>query len=224
MQILKYEKDQHYHPHNDWFHTAPEKSEENGKQRWITILHYLNNYGEDYTGGEARAALVLPAPLTPAPQTIFPESPAGKHQEAWVNPTTCTRGKLAVRPRKGDAVMFYAMSADGIESPGSLHGSCDVVNGTKFSAPVWIRQAPFHVADLPPEGPVPCVDKQAAECPGWAERGECTKNYGFSACRARPRRSPPHAFSIQWPRTAGSLAASASESRLVVYSYASLIY
>jgi prolyl 4-hydroxylase len=55
MQILKYEEGQHYYPHNDWFHTAPEKSEENGKQRWITILHYLNNYGDDYTGGEARS-------------------------------------------------------------------------------------------------------------------------------------------------------------------------
>jgi prolyl 4-hydroxylase len=85
-------------------------------------------------------------------QTIFPESPEGKHQKAWDNVNSCTRGKLAVRPRKGDAVLFYAMSTDGIESPGSLHGSCDVVNGTKFSAPVWIRQAPFHVADLPPEG------------------------------------------------------------------------
>ena len=74
MQILKYEKDQHYHPHNDWFHTAPEKSEENGKQRWITILHYLNNYGEDYTGGEARAALVLPALLTLARRRPFSPS------------------------------------------------------------------------------------------------------------------------------------------------------
>lgn len=168
MQILKYEKDQHYYPHNDWFHTAPEKSAENGKQRWITILHYLNNYGEDYTGGE----------------TIFPESPAGKHQEGWANPNPCTKGKLAVRPRKGDAVLFYAMSTDGIESPGSLHGSCDVINGTKFSAPVWVRQAPFHVADLPPDGPVPCVDADT-NCPGWAKSGECTNNAGFMTKKCR---------------------------------------
>ena len=31
MQILKYESGQHYYPHQDWFHTAPEKSEANGE-------------------------------------------------------------------------------------------------------------------------------------------------------------------------------------------------
>ena len=170
MLVSQYEKNEHYHPHTDWFdpNTDEEMGPENGKQRWITILHYLNSYGDDYTGGE----------------TVFPESPEGKHQASWTGRTACTEGRLAVRPRKGDAVLFYSMSTSMVESPGSSHGSCDVISGTKYSAPVWVRQAAFHSADLPPDGPVPCEDKEDG-CGSWAEHGECTKNPGFMAKRCR---------------------------------------
>ena len=65
-----------------------------------------------------------------------------------------------------------------------MHGSCDVINGTKFSAPIWIRQAAFHAADLPPDGPVPCVDGETS-CAGWAKSGECTNNAGFMGKKCR---------------------------------------
>ena len=168
MQILKYDRDQHYHPHTDWFDAPEEMGDENGKQRWITILQYLNSYGEEYTGGE----------------TIFPLSPEGKHQASWEAPTNCTEGRLAVRPRKGDAVMFYSMSTAMKESQGSTHGSCDVRSGTKFSAPVWIRQKAFHPHDLPPDGPIPCEDTEEA-CGNWATSGECSSNAGFMQKRCR---------------------------------------
>lgn len=178
MQILKYEVDQHYHPHTDWFDpsTPEEMGDENGKQRWITVLHYLNSHGEDYTGGE----------------TIFPLSPEGAHQKGWTHINNCTEGRLAVRPKKGDAVMFYAMSTTFDTSMGSTHGSCDVKSGTKYSAPVWMRQTAFHPADLPPDGPVPCVDKDATHCPGWKTSGECAST-AQSMCRTSSGPSHPPA-------------------------------
>jgi hypothetical protein len=85
---------------------------------------------------------------------------------------------LANSCSQGDAVLFYAMTTDGKETSGSLHGSCDVINGTKFSAPVWIRQNAFHLADLPPDGPTPCKDKESS-CKTWQQNGECTKNAAY---------------------------------------------
>lgn len=162
LQVLRYEPGQHYYPHTDWFSTSREKAVENGMQRWATILTYLNSYGEDYTGGE----------------TILPMFPEGKHQQNWTGVSSCTLGKLAVRPKKGDAVYFRSMNEAGLELTSSTHGSCDVISGVKFSAPTWVRQQAFHLQSLPPDGPVVCRDKNS-NCRAWFEAGECTRNEAY---------------------------------------------
>lgn len=162
--MLRYFPGEHYYPHTDFFNTPIEKSEANGKQRYATILTYLNDYGVDYTGGE----------------TIMPLLPPTKAQANWANVTECTRGKLAVRPKKGSALMFYSMNENGDELSSSTHGSCDVLTGLKYSAPTWIRQLPFHPSSLPPDGPFLCKDNNQ-NCPNWATQGECTKNPQFMA-------------------------------------------
>ena len=162
MQVLRYEPGQHYLPHTDFFSTPIEKSEANGLQRIATCLMYLNSYGDDYLGGE----------------TIFPLVGESAEQATWDNVSGCTKGNLAVRAQKGDAVCFWSLKPDGSEDPGSTHGSCDVTQGVKYSAPVWMRQRAFHPQDLPPEGPIPCID-QAEACGDWAKQGECTRNAGF---------------------------------------------
>jgi prolyl 4-hydroxylase len=124
MQVLRYEPGQHYLPHTDFFSTPIEKSEANGLQRIATILMYLNQYGTDFEGGE----------------TIFPLVGESPQQATWDNVSKCTKGNLAVRPSKGDAVLFWSLKPDGSEDPGSTHGSCDVTRGVKFSAPIWLRQ------------------------------------------------------------------------------------
>jgi prolyl 4-hydroxylase len=162
MQILRYEPGQHYLPHTDFFSGQVEKSEANGLQRLATVLIGLNAYGESYDGGE----------------TTMPMLPEGEHQKVWKNVTECTRGMLAVRFKKGDALLFYSLSPDGQERVESTHGSCDVISGTKYSAPIWIRQRPFHIESLPPDVPTVCADKKSA-CADWASKGECDKNPSF---------------------------------------------
>jgi len=184
MQVLRYEPGQHYLPHSgtfvedvshiivshepsrvflaDFFSTPVEKSEANGLQRIATILMYLNGYGVDFEGGE----------------TVFPLVGESPEQATWDNVSRCTKGNLAVRPNKGDAVLFWSLKPDGSEDPGSTHGSCDVTTGVKFSAPIWIRQRPFHPQSLPPDGPQVCRD-EAEACADWAKQGECQKNAGF---------------------------------------------
>lgn len=44
---------------------------------------------------------------------------------------------LAYKPRKGDIVLFWSIKTDGRFDPKSLHGSCPVIRGQKWSATKW---------------------------------------------------------------------------------------
>ncbi|THU57312.1 hypothetical protein C4D60_Mb03t02190 [Musa balbisiana] len=88
----------------------------NGGQRVATMLMYLNDVDE---GGE----------------TIFPQ--AGSSE------CSCGGNKvkgLCMKPRKGDAILFWSMGLDGQSDPNSLHGACPIVKGEKWSATKWLRQ------------------------------------------------------------------------------------
>ncbi len=72
-------------------------------------------------------------------ETLFPN--AGGHG-------TCDCGGksvrgLCVRPRKGDAVLFYTTRPNAAEDSSSLHGGCEVIAGEKWSATLWIRTGKF---------------------------------------------------------------------------------
>ena len=58
---------------------------------------------------------------------------------------------LAVKPVKGDTVLFFGLHVDGEPDPLSLHGSCPVIQGEKWSAPMWIHVRSYEnppVVDL----------------------------------------------------------------------------
>jgi prolyl 4-hydroxylase len=44
---------------------------------------------------------------------------------------------LGVRPRKGDALLFWSIRPDGIFDPLTRHASCPVVKGQKVVATRW---------------------------------------------------------------------------------------
>ncbi|KAJ7231025.1 hypothetical protein O6H91_Y458100 [Diphasiastrum complanatum] len=46
---------------------------------------------------------------------------------------------LKVKPRQGDALLFYSMFPNGTFDRTSLHGSCPVLKGEKWVATKWIR-------------------------------------------------------------------------------------
>ena len=45
---------------------------------------------------------------------------------------------------RGDALLFYSLKPDGSEDSASLHGSCPVTEGEKWSATKWIHVSPFQ--------------------------------------------------------------------------------
>lgn len=54
----------------------------------------------------------------------------------------------SVKPRKGDAVLFFNLHLNAATDPRSLHGSCPVIEGEKWSASKWIHERPFSFSGM----------------------------------------------------------------------------
>ena len=179
LRILRYKEGQKFMPHNDYFHDLNSSRAAFGGQRAATVLMYLATPEE---GGE----------------TVFPQArvPPGLDSKGF---SRCARGKLAVRPRKGDALLFFSLLPDGTWDPTSMHGSCPVLKGLKYSATRWMRahpyeggprrkapskapvvQSPAHEARLPSDGGDSCVDAHE-DCAFWQENGQCEANPAYMA-------------------------------------------
>ncbi len=56
----------------------------------------------------------------------------------------CAKQGLAVKPVRGDALMFYSLKPDGSTDQASLHGSCPTsAQQNKWSATKWIHVGSF---------------------------------------------------------------------------------
>lgn len=119
LQVLHYEVGQKYEPHFDYF--LDEFNTKNGGQRMATILMYLSDVEE---GGE----------------TIFPDANVNSSSLPWHNELSeCARKGLAVKPKMGDALLFWSMNPDATLDPLSLHGGCPVIRGNKWSSTKWMH-------------------------------------------------------------------------------------
>jgi len=79
---------------------------------------------------------------------------------------------LLVKPKKGNALLFFNLQQDAIPDPFSLHGGCPVIEGEKWSATKWIHVDSFDKI-LTHDGN--CTDVNES-CERWAVLGECGKN------------------------------------------------
>jgi len=119
LQVLHYEVGQKYEPHFDYFHD--DYNTKNGGQRIATLLMYLSDV-ED--GGE----------------TVFPSSTTNSSSSPFYNELSeCAKGGLSVKPKMGDALLFWSMKPDGSMDSTSLHGGCPVIKGNKWSSTKWMR-------------------------------------------------------------------------------------
>jgi len=80
----------------------------------------------------------------------------------------------AVKPKKGDALLFFSLHPNVTTDPTSYHGSCPVIEGEKWSATKWIHMLPVDEIWRNPD----CVDENE-HCSAWAKAGECEKNPGY---------------------------------------------
>ncbi|KAA0063574.1 putative prolyl 4-hydroxylase 3 isoform X1 [Cucumis melo var. makuwa] len=102
LQILHYEVGQKYDAHYDYF--VDEYNIKKGGQRMATLLMYLSDVEE---GGE----------------TVFPAAKGNFSSVPWWNELSeCGKGGLSVKPKMGDALLFWSMKPDATLDPTSLHG------------------------------------------------------------------------------------------------------
>lgn len=169
LQVLRYGVGQKYGAHTD--------SLIDDSPRMATILLYLHDTEE---GGE-----------TAFPETHVDVTP---ELEARLGPfSSCARGRVAFRPRKGDALMFWSLKPDGTHDDMSSHEGCPVVRGVKWTATAWIHSMPFQPARLRQQledratgkgerdGEPGMCDNMHTSCDHWASVGECDKNPDYMA-------------------------------------------
>ncbi|XP_027361059.1 probable prolyl 4-hydroxylase 10 [Abrus precatorius] len=119
LQVLHYEVGQKYEPHYDYF--LDEFNTKNGGQRIATLLMYLTDVEE---GGE----------------TVFPAAKGNFSSVPWWNELSdCGKKGLSIKPKRGDALLFWSMKPDATLDPSSLHGGCPVIKGNKWSSTKWMR-------------------------------------------------------------------------------------
>ncbi|XP_026438861.1 prolyl 4-hydroxylase 1-like [Papaver somniferum] len=123
IHVLRYEKNQYFRLHSDYFLDTI-NFKESGGQRMATMLMYLSDNVE---GGE----------------TYFPMAGTGK--------CSCA-GKMlkgsSVKPIEGDAVLFWSVGLDGKVDPKSVHTGCEVLSGEKWCATRLMRQNKYTLIPL----------------------------------------------------------------------------
>ena len=135
-------------------------------------------------------------------ETAFPDS-------EWLDPSmggtggpwsACAEDHVAVKPRKGDGLLFWSITPDNKIDPKSMHAGCPVLRGTKWTATKWIHARPFRWVAPPPPAAPPGCDNKHETCKAWANAGECAKNPGFMledcrwACKACPGMANERAY------------------------------
>ncbi|XP_065863525.1 probable prolyl 4-hydroxylase 4 [Euphorbia lathyris] len=154
IQVLRYEHGQKYDPHYDYF--VDKVNIARGGHRMATVLMYLSDVGK---GGE----------------TVFPnaeEAPRRKATQIEEDFSECAKKGIAVKPRKGDALLFFSLHPNAVPDPISLHGGCPVIEGEKWSATKWIHVDSF---DKKLNAGGNCTDLNES-CERWAALGECSNN------------------------------------------------
>eukprot|EP00195_Chlamydomonas_chlamydogama_P016075 CAMPEP_0202891768 /NCGR_PEP_ID=MMETSP1392-20130828/1746_1 /ASSEMBLY_ACC=CAM_ASM_000868 /TAXON_ID=225041 /ORGANISM="Chlamydomonas chlamydogama, Strain SAG 11-48b" /LENGTH=285 /DNA_ID=CAMNT_0049575621 /DNA_START=353 /DNA_END=1210 /DNA_ORIENTATION=+ len=157
IQVLKYVDGQKYDAHWDWF-DDPVHHEEylRDGNRYATVLLYLSEVEE---GGET--ALPLAVAIDEDAQQI-------------PNPSPCAaRMGIAVRPRKGDALLFYDMDVAGAKGDrAALHASCPTLKGTKWTATKWIHNKKYMGGYDALSAAARCIDVDK-NCGARVKAGEC---------------------------------------------------
>ncbi|OIW07594.1 hypothetical protein TanjilG_28407 [Lupinus angustifolius] len=118
IQVLRYERGQQYEAHFDYF--SDKYNLQYGGHRMATVLIYLSNVEK---GGE----------------TVFPDSELSLSQPKDNTWSQCAKTGYAVKPKKGDALLFFSLHPNATTDTRSLHRSCPVIEGEKWSATRWIH-------------------------------------------------------------------------------------
>ncbi|URE30592.1 P4Hc [Musa troglodytarum] len=79
-------------------------------------------------------------------ETIFPNAKISSRSLPWYNELSkCGENGLSIKPKTGDALLFWSMKPDASLDPLSLHGGCPVIKGNKWSCTKWMHVHEYKV-------------------------------------------------------------------------------
>nr|XP_043634565.1 probable prolyl 4-hydroxylase 10 [Erigeron canadensis] len=123
LQVLRFEVGQKFGPHFDFY--LNDYNIRNEGQRMVTVVMYLSDVEE---GGD----------------TVFPSAKGIYSDVRWRSAfSECGKRGLSVKPKTGDALVFWNIKPDGTSDDSSLHGECPVIKGTKWTATKWIHDKEY---------------------------------------------------------------------------------
>ena len=116
--------------------------------RGLQVLRYSDGqkYGAHYDAlGRICTVLIYLTDTEEGCETAFPttsdSSWADAGQKERFGPfSDCADGHVAVKPKKGTALLFYSLNPDGVSTDGAaLHTGCPVTKGVKWTTTIWIH-------------------------------------------------------------------------------------
>ncbi|CAM6122875.1 unnamed protein product [Calypogeia fissa] len=122
LQILHYGAGQKYLSHYDYAEYPSSVLAQHGGQCIATVLMYLSDV---QAGGE----------------TLFPagELNYNKNKTLEGQYSECAKHGLAIRPKKGMALLFWTLSPDVRKDLRSINSGCPVLEGDKWTATKWLH-------------------------------------------------------------------------------------
>uniref|UniRef100_A0A1D1YZN9 procollagen-proline 4-dioxygenase n=1 Tax=Anthurium amnicola TaxID=1678845 RepID=A0A1D1YZN9_9ARAE len=140
--------------------------------------HYDNYYNQSnlaFGGHRMAAILMFLSNVTLGGETIFPMSEMKDGQVKDSTWSPCASTGYAVKPVKGNAILFFTLYPDATPDESSFHGGCMVLEGEKWSATKWIHVRGFTPAKSLSASDAECTDEDSS-CSQWAANGECQRN------------------------------------------------
>ena len=103
-------------------------------------------YGAHYDAlGRICTVLVYLTEPEEGGETAFPKTTI----DNWAHPSQrvnnerfsdCAKDHVAVKPKKGDALLFYSLKPDGKTTDAfAMHTGCPLIKGIKWTATIWIH-------------------------------------------------------------------------------------
>jgi prolyl 4-hydroxylase len=138
MQLVRYEAGEEYTAHHDF--TYPSMKNRHQPRRYVTVLLYLTGEGDvidengirhsaaflsKKTNGNDNIAVVVDG--LQGGETVFPRAI-----------TTSNHDGIKVKPRSGNAIVFYNVLPDGNLDDLSQHAGGKVERGVKYVANIWV--------------------------------------------------------------------------------------
>lgn len=167
IQVLRYSKGDMYGLHKD-------VRSDQESPRMSTVIMLLSDVEE---GGETAFAV----------GSSYSRDDHPLRAEVKDSPNAQCSGQenVAVKLRKGDALLFHSLDPQGNFDRQSFHMGCPVHSGVKWAATIWIHTDPFEVEKFHeplkeelPTDPGTCSDFYP-ECPEWAKAGKCDSDAEF---------------------------------------------